>query len=367
MSTRRGFLGTAGAVGVMALLDGADAAASAADGPGSGPEAAARELRARNAVLAVDTATQQRYDALRGALIEHLSPVIVVQNDDRGGLFTLVHRGSRESAHPVSAIFELAKSVAHAPLGVYSIVAPYLARRIPDLPGAARPDRHDLDMVAFKGPRAKGWVGPLRAFGATLSTARRQLGEARLPQELAASSARILDAAVAFAEQAVRRGSFDMASFEDFTGSLDGPIATNLAYAARAQIDGVSGLMKRWRAEVGEEEWPGLYVVVLSIWTTSAPNQNSLIVKRFLDPAGADSHLIDLPTAQLPGDPVLVALDNLARIVQDDVAAEMVFPTDRKLADALKGPEDLLAPAIRRGLACPYRSPAAVPHGSGGP
>lgn len=353
VSTRRSFLGTATAVGALALLDGADAAAAA------GPDAAAPELPARHAVLAVDTATQRHYDALRAELARRLGPVIVVQNDDRGGLYTLVHHGTRESAHPVPALFALAKSIAHAPLGIYSIVAPYLDHRVPGLPGAPRPDRHDLRMVAFKGPRTRDWVGPLREFGATLTTARRQLGDARLPRELAASSAQILDAAVEFAEGSVRRGAFDMRSFEHFTSGLDDAIGTNLSYAARAQIAGVEGLMKRWRAEVGEADWPGLYVVVLSIWTTSAPNQNSLIVKRFLDPATADAHLIDLPTAQLPADPVLVALDNLARIVQDNVAAELVFPTDRKLADALKGPEDLLAPAIRRQLACPYRTSAA--------
>lgn len=328
------------------------------DSPDSGE--GVRERRARDAILAAEGGTQRHYDALRAELIDHLSPVIVIQNDDQGGLYTLIHDGEQESLHPVSEIFELAKSIAHTPLGIYSIIAPYLAHRLPDLTGSARLDRHDVDMVAFKGPAEKGWIGPLRDFGTTLTTARQQLGDADLPQRLAASSAQILDGALDFVQGAMLRGRVDMESFENFTGPLGDAIRTNVRHASRVQIEGVENLMGRWRERIGEEDWPGLYVVVLSIWTTSALNQNSIIVRQLMDPAKADSHLIDLPTAQLPADPVFVALDNLARIVQDNIAAELVFPVDHDLADALKGPEDLLAQEILHQLACPYRSATAT-------
>ncbi|MFF2324795.1 MULTISPECIES: hypothetical protein [unclassified Streptomyces] len=341
----------------MAFVGDPPAAAAGEGDPG--PDSTAPELRARNAIYAVDNETQKNYDALRDELIKHLSPVIVIQNDDRGGLYTLIHKGEQESLHPVSEIFELAKSIAHAPLGIYSIVAPYLSRRIPNLPGSARLDQHDVDMVAFKEPGTVDWVGPLQAFATTLTTARQQLGTAHLPQELEASSARILDAALTFTRDSVQRGSFDMRSFESFTAGVNDALGTNMRYATRAQIDGVHDLMKRWRDQVGTKDWPGLYIVVLSIWTTSALNQNSIVVKQFMDPATAESHLIDLPTAQPPADPVFVALDNVARIVQDNVAAEMVFPVDRRLADALKGPEDLLAQEILHQLACPRRNRTA--------
>ncbi|MYR01777.1 hypothetical protein GTX23_25160, partial [Streptomyces sp. SID6139] len=45
-------------------------------------------------------------------------------------------------------------------------------------------------------------------------------------------------------------------------------------------------------------------------------------------------------------DPIGVALENLARIVQDNVAAEMVFNAALDVADALKGREDLLSKEI---------------------
>ncbi|QBL78717.1 hypothetical protein E2R25_13690 [Burkholderia pseudomallei] len=52
--------------------------------------------------------------------------------------------------------------------------------------------------------------------------------------------------------------------------------------------------------------------------------------------------------------PVAVALDDLARIVQDNSAADMVFPTDPVRADSLKGAEDRLSNAIGKRVRCPF-------------
>jgi hypothetical protein len=288
--------------------------------------------RARDAVLAVNTDMRRNYAALKADLTGRLSPVIVVENDSQGGRYTLVHNGGRETLHPVAEEFELAKAIAHVPLGIFSILAPYL-----------------------DGPDGTGWVRPLQDVAGTLSTARQQLGAAALPPELAASSGRILDAALRFVRESVRAGSFGRESFTEFTGGVYDDIRTNMSHAARAQIAGVEALMRRWRDRVGPEQWRGLYVVVLSIWTTSVLNQNTIVIRQFMDPAGLDTHLLDVPTAQLPADPVATALDNLARIVQDNVAAELVFPVDQEIADALKGKEDLLSDTIRQQLACPFK------------
>lgn len=135
-------------------------------------------------------------------------------------------------------------------------------------------------------------------------------------------------------------------SFERFSASVYDSISTNMWYASDAQITGVQKIMKRWKKKISHEQWKDLYVVVLSIWTTSVLNQNSIIIRELMDPGRVATHLIDLPCAELPEDYVFVALDNLARIVQDNVAAEMVFPTDQEVADALKGTEDLLSDTI---------------------
>ncbi|MQS36074.1 hypothetical protein FFZ77_10805 [Streptomyces katsurahamanus] len=318
------------------------------------------------------------YATLKSDLIKRLSPVVVVQNDAKGGKFTLIHDGKQlETVNPVGEVFELAKSISHVPLGIFSILAPYLSDKVPNLPNGNRIDPHDLKMVAFKGPATDGWIIPLQDYAATLINARQQLDKANLPPELVTSCGKVLDEAAAFIQASVRSKTFDMASFEDFSAKVYPSIRTNMTHAAAAQIAGVEGVMNRWRAQIGEAAWKDLYTVVLSIWTTADLNQASIIIKRCMNAAKVATHLIDLPTVETPSDPIFVALDNLARIVQDNIAAEMVFPTDQKVADALKGKEDLLSDEILKQLgvpaagartastasamsACPVRKTAAV-------
>lgn len=288
-------------------------------------------VRARNAVLAVDTAMQQRYATAKAALIRHVSPVIVVNNEGRGGEYTLIHAGRRESLHPVSQVFELVKSISHIPLAIYCVISPYLEH-----------------------PRTTEWVRPLEELAVVLRRAQASMDDAEFPPDAATASNRILQAGLRFIEESVRAGSFSIDSYTDFSGSVDADIKTNMRYAAEAQVAGVTKLMRRWKEEIGREQWKDLYVVVLSIWTTSVRNQNSIILKELMDEDYVDSHLIDIPMAEFPENPVAVALDNLARIVLDNVAAEMVFSRDQVLADSLKGEDDLLSNAIEKILHCPY-------------
>ncbi|MGW4404680.1 twin-arginine translocation signal domain-containing protein [Nonomuraea sp. NPDC004702] len=342
--TRRTFLGTATAAGATTLLGGNVLPVARA---GTSPSDAAGLRPARDAIRAVNADTRRNYAALKAGLVNHLSPVIVVQNDHRGGLYSLVSNGRvLESLHPVDEIYELAKSIAHLPLGIFTVIAPYLPKQVPAFQ-SARIDPHDLDMVAFKGP-ADGWVQPLKDVSATINTARRRLDEARLPPGLQQSCANILDRSREFIAHTTRSRSFDLDSFEDYSGSVYPNIRTNMYWASKVQIEGVADIMTRWRGQLGDNAWKGLYVVVFTIWTTSSLNQNSLIIKKFMDPAQADTHLIDLSTAELPSEPIPVALDNVARIVQDKIAAEMIFCTDTELADALKGRDELLSGEILR-------------------
>ncbi|WP_042382242.1 hypothetical protein [Streptacidiphilus melanogenes] len=344
--TRRTVLGGAAAIGAAAALTGLNARNASADGTSG----SVTQAQARNNMIAVDTAMQSNYDALRANVINQLAPVIVVNNDLVGGTYYLINKGTVvEQIQPVDPVFALAKSIAHTPLGIYSICAPSLD------PGRILPaqkqyiDPHDLRMVAFNGPGNTSWTTPLQTFATTLQNARQTLEAANLPQDangsLHDSCAYILDKAQDYISETIRSREFDMAKFEAFTADVYPSVRTNMYWSSRVQIDGVSQLMTRWRNQIGSA-WSGLYVVVLSIWTTYEQNQNSIILQNFMDQSQVSTHLVNLMTAQTPTDPVHVALDNLARIVQDNIAAEMVFSTDQPTADALKGQPDLLSTEI---------------------
>jgi hypothetical protein len=342
MATRRGFLGTVSAAGAATLLTQTQTVTNASAAP-----AATDEKAARDAIRNVNAGMRTHYASLKSELIKHLSPVVVVQNNAVGGRFTLINNGVRvETVDPVPEYFELAKSIAHIPLGIYSVIAAYLSDQVPNIPNAARIDPHDLDMVAFKTPGDKGWGTPLNSYRTTLNSALTMLPTANLPDDLDVSCTRILSEAVKFIDTIVKAGSFDMVAFNRFAATVYPSIRVNMTFAATAQITGIEALMKRWRTLIGEQAWSDLYVMVLSIWTTSELNQASIIIRRTMNQAKVATHLIDLPTVETPSDPIAVALDNLARIVQDNVAAEMVFNSDLQVADALKGKEDLLSDEI---------------------
>ena len=352
---RRSVLGGAAAVGAATALTGfTGSSTSAATGTGVTATATATgsvtESQARNNMLAVDTSMQSNYDTLRAEVINQLNPVIVVDNDAQGGTYYLVSKGTvLETIQPVDPVFALAKSIAHTPLGIFSICAPSLDPSNILASQTQYIDPHDLQMVAFNGPTNTSWISTLQAFSSTLDTARQTLASASLPADangsLYDSCSYILDQAHAYIATAIANREFDMQSFESFTADVYPSVRSNMYWASRVQIDGVSALMTRWRNQLGSA-WSGLYVVVLSIWTTYVQNQNSIILQNFMDQSQVTTHLINLMTAETPADPVHVSLDNLARIVQDNIAAEMVFASDQPTADALKGQPDLLSTEI---------------------
>ncbi|MFJ9854736.1 hypothetical protein [Streptomyces sp. NPDC101150] len=356
MATRRGFLGTATAVSAATLLTSSKAYA-VDDAPAA---AAVTEKEARDSILAVNVGMRANYAALKAELIKVLSPVMVVQNDNRGGKFTLIHGGTQEAVQPVDPIFELAKSIAHVPLGIFTILAPYLSDKIPNIPNAARIDPHDLEMTAYGPAGGTGWITPLQDFQKTMTTAKGNLKAAGLPAQLATSCDEMINKANVFIDAAVKTKQFDMKSYQDFSKAAFPNVEKNMYWASKAQIAGVQALMKKWRAQIGEAAWSDMYVGVLSQWTTSVLNQNTIIIGPCMDAKKVATHLIDFPTTSTPADPVFTVLDNIARIVQDNIAAELVFVSDTEIADALKGKQDLLSTEILDQLKTPSAATEAT-------
>ncbi|MFK7984730.1 MAG: hypothetical protein AB8I08_01785 [Sandaracinaceae bacterium] len=306
------------------------------------------EADARAVILNTNSHMRVNYKGLKDRVQTRLDPLVVVANGPEGGTYWLIQNGSViEMTTPIDVIFQLAKSVAHIPLGTFSILAPYLPKSLPDHHRTAGDiDPHDLSMVAFERPSSTAWVQPLKEWGDQIRLTEESLEHAALPAELLRSSANICDAAGKFIEKTIESGSFTMSTFEGFTGALFDDISTNMHWAAKYQIEAVTELMGRWKTRLGSK-WRDLYVLVYSMWTTSVLNQNTIIIRHFLDADRVDTHLIDIIADQLPvDDPVGVATENLARIVQDNIASEMVFPTSQTTADALEGKEDLLSQQI---------------------
>ncbi|WP_236052533.1 hypothetical protein [Streptomyces musisoli] len=150
MTTRRTVLTGATALSAAAAF-GTATQASATDGPGTPTTSSAAQKEARDAIRRVNADMRGNYAALKADLSKRLSPMIVVTNTATGGQFTLLYNGTTDTVQPVPEYFELAKSIAHVPLGIYSVLAQYLGDQVPNVPNRDRIDAHDLDMVAAKG------------------------------------------------------------------------------------------------------------------------------------------------------------------------------------------------------------------------
>jgi hypothetical protein len=288
-------------------------------------------IRAHERIFDIDTAMRRHYDALKARISVSLSPVLVVEPDLGGGSYTLIRQGRQTSIHPVAPLFQLLKSICHLPLGIYSILAPYL-----------------------RDARTADWTADLAAFRDVATAALASLHESGLPPEAETASRDILSKGIAFMDGCVGQADFTMADFEAFSTTLHESILTNMDFAAGALVDGVETLLAEWREDMGEEDWSNLYAVILVIWTTEAQNQHYEILRRLMDQEKVEERLLVIGVGEQEPDMLGVALDNLARIVQDNVAAGLILPTDEELAKTLAGTKDLLADAVDKKMrSCP--------------
>lgn len=197
-------------------------------------------ILAKNAIIAVDAAMQSNYAALKSQVITHLDPVIVVENNEKGGTFTLIFGGNRETVQPVAEAFELVKSISHIPLGIYSIIAPYL-----------------------KFSEVTDWVVPLKAFREVIRKALGSLEQSGLSDESVKSCSSIINLALEFVDHILEKGHFTIAEFQKFTTHAAVFIQNNMEVAAEAQVVGVEALLKRWKHLLGEQNWK---IYMRSFW-----------------------------------------------------------------------------------------------------
>lgn len=292
-------------------------------------------VRAAESLFAIDDAMRLHYDALKSTVAASVRPVIVVQNDLQGGTYTLLESDRRTTVQPVPPVFQMVKSVSHAPLALYAIIAPYL-RSAP----------------------TSAWAPAAKNFRQILEGAATLIEHADLTDAARKSCNTIIHASIEFIDAILKVGKVTPDDFKGYTGPLEKQIATNLDIAAEAQVNAIRELLHGWKARLGHS-WRDLYVVVLVIWTTEIDNQHELILRTEMDPSRVQDHLIIISTAASTEDTVEVALDNLGQIVQDNIAASLVFSNpdslDTLLGRNLKGPQDLLAWSVKRVLkSCPH-------------
>jgi hypothetical protein len=287
--------------------------------------------RADAAIFAIDAAMRSNGGALRSKVADEIRPVIIAQFDLRGGTYTLMSKDGAETVQPVDAVFERVKSISHAPLGIYTILAPYL-----------------------KDPSAPGWQQKLAEFQVLVRAAAGGLANVKLPSNARAWSETILCEADNFVADALKNKTFTITEFRAFAQKVFPAIAGNLQVAADTQVEGTARLLLRWKREMGEAAWRDLYAICMVTWTIEFDNQQYLILNKFMDQRRIQERLYVVAVGSVQENTIPVALGNLAMIVQDKVAGHMVFGDKpeqaRRLNQVLATQYDLLSEFVKVAL-----------------
>jgi len=327
----------------------------------------------------VDTEMLRHMDNLQDLVQRDLykhQPVIVAQFTPGGGKYTLLRNEygneSRVTVEPVPKLFALAKSIAHAPLGIYACFEPYSTD-----------------------PKNHGWRKALKSYCKVLKVALRtfdnvkegfQIDEAlksQLVQTLNGISGdfekgdpcvkeatvvayihnvlkQLLASAINFIDidaLTLTSSESPMKIFQEWCNATSGQednahdtvyklIVQCQIISATTQQYGISRLMKKWKASFDSREWKKLYVIVEAEWVTRKLNSIAqCILPEMADKELAlDQHL--LIVTNLSG--VEPALHFLARILEDRAAADLILTDHSEPRDNLSGQTDLLGPVMRQ-------------------
>lgn len=278
--------------------------------------------QANDSLRALNDGMRANYAATLERVSNRIDPVLVVQFDGVGGTFNLRDGGRMTRVQPVPVGYDLSKSVAHVPLDLYVIVAPYL-----------------------EAPAGGAWQGALAASGERIRAALALLEDSELTASARGDARTVLEASLAFVEEALARGDFSEEGYKAYSRAVFEAVGRLRAYATEIQIEAVVGLLERWRDEMGPERWRELSAVVIAPFTLSGENAVAQILRRMMDPERVERRLIVIGGDY--GRDVDVAVSVFGRLYLDGLAARLIFAQDTALGEemtqSLSTARDLMA------------------------
>lgn len=228
------------------------------------------------------------------------SPVILAMFNGVGGKYILIRNGNVEAVEPVPALYQQVKSVSHTIVGVFEIVSPY-----------------------FANSEADNWRAKLTEYNKMLKDALATLKDIGMPPEVEKNCRTILEGGIKFTDEALNAGSFTSEGYSAYAKSVWPAIAKNIELAGKLQVDHFEALIKKWRKEMGEEEWSRLYAVVNTAWAMRRENVHFQILAQMMGRDAINDRLVIAETIEDPTQDDLIML--LGRIINDRDLAVHVF------------------------------------------
>lgn len=278
--------------------------------------------QADDRIRALNHGMRDAYAKTLARVSANIDPVLVVQFDGVGGTFNLRDGKRFVRVQPVPPGYELSKSVAHVPLEIFVMLAPYL-----DAPSAGE------------------WPNQLSATVKRIQAALDGLDGTSLAEPAREDARIVLSGSLAFAENALARATFTEDELKAYNHSIFEAIGRLRGYATELQIVAMVDLFRTWRAEMGEARWRDLSAVVLAPYTLSRETTVTQTLRRMMDPERIDRRLIVVGGDF--GNDVDTAISIFGRLYLDGLAARLVFaqdtPLGREMTLSLSTSRDLMA------------------------
>jgi len=225
----------------------------------------------------------------------------------------------------VPAIYQKVKSVSHTLLGIFAIVSPY-----------------------FDYSESGKWRSDASAFNQSMTEALATLDQVAMPAEVEEDCRLILEGGIAFLDKILKQGTCTANEYSTYARSLLPHVNKNIMLAGKLQVDHFESVVKRWRKEMGEEEWSRLYTVVNTAWSMRRENVHFQIMAQMMGRDAVNTRLIMAESVNDVTEDDLLSL--LGRIVNDRALSILVFDDTYRMDVELMGEA---ASAAVQAASCP--------------
>jgi hypothetical protein len=259
--------------------------------------AAARAVTLNDAMFGIYDAALARFQA---NLLANC-PVILGLFTKEGGQFTLYRPGKEPLEAPAPPVgYQVVKGVGHSAMAVFQLVAPYLGDPVSD-----------------------AWRAPMETYRLQQHQVLGSVDD--LPISVPAQEAvrSILTANLAFMDQCLDTGRFDLEGLEQFAQPLKPFLQTAIGYCAEVQVSHWMGVMDEWKRLLGDA-FDRTYGVTNSLYVTRTNNILFTVMAQYFGREAFNDRLLLLETTQFSTDRETM-LDLLARIVADRALGKVYF------------------------------------------
>jgi hypothetical protein len=275
----------------------ADVVTPVPERPSAADVAAQRAVTLNDAMLGI-------YDAALARFQENFlanCPVILGLFTGEGGQFTLYRPGEDPLEAPAPPIgYQVVKGTGHSAMAVYQLVAPYLG---------------DSESGA--------WRAPMETYRLQQRQVLECVDDLPIP-ELAKDAVRaILTANVAFMDQCLETGTFDLEALEQFAQPLKPFLQAAIGYCAEVQVSHWMGVLAEWKQLLGDA-WERTYGVTNTLYVTRTNNILFTVMAQFFGKQAFNDRLLLLETTQFTTERETM-LNLLTRIVADRALGKVYF------------------------------------------